>query len=290
MELSFLKKFWKGVDLPSFSISLEDSTGVFVFKEKRKIKSYLIEGFKDEIVMLSNGDWKINFEEGRFEEILKKLKSQNFKIDKAVLLIPDFLSNVFILSFESLPKNEIEIERLIRWRVERLFPLKEEFILRYNIFRKNKEIKVLVVTIYKSVLQQFILWMDKFGIKTPFISIPILTLYNFIKKFSSSKNGIMLINRLSRGTTFFGFDQSSVFIFRSKIGALTKKEVIDEAISTIGWLQEKEGLKTEEVWIRDISEEKWDGLEKPFLSISSSINIKDVKFLAPHLGIPEWTE
>ncbi len=292
MELPFIKKFLKGVDLPPFSISIENGRGVFAIKEKKGIKNYLIETLKDEIVKLVDGEWKIELEEEKIMYISQKIKSQNFKkIDTGVLLIPDFLTNVFIMTFESLPKNKPEAENLIRWRVEKQFPSKEESILRYKLFRQNKEIKVLLVSVPKSTVQQFLSIMQKTGIRISFISISILTLYNFVRKISSSKNGVIIVNRYSNGTSFFGFTPSFPLIFRSKIGNLTKGEIIDEAISTMKWMEEKENVKTDEIWIRDISDERWDDLEKPFLSISSlESKIRDVKFLSPHLGIPEWTE
>lgn len=292
MELLFLKRFFKGIKLPSLSISLEDGRGVFVLREKNGIKNYLIENFNYDIVKLRNGEWEIDSEEEKVMNTLKKLKSQNFKeTDTCVLLIPDFLTNLFIVSFESLPKNKMDAESIIRWRVEKQFPLKGETILRYNLFKHNKEIKALTVSIPKLIIQQYLSIMQRTGIKTPFISVPILPLYNFIRNISNSKNGVIIINRLSKGTSFLGFTSSSFLIFRNKIGSLTKKEVIEEAISTMKWMQEKENVKTDEIWIRDISDEMWDELEKPFLSISSlERSFRDIKFLAPHLGIPEWTE
>lgn len=291
MELLFLKKFFKGVKLPSLSISLEDGRGVFVLRGKRGIKNYLIENFNYDIVKLRNGEWEIDSEE-KVMNTLKKLKSQNFKeTDTCVLLIPDFLANFFIFSFENLPKNKMDAENLIRWRVEKQFPSKGEIILRYYLFKQNKEIKVLTVSIPKPIIQQYLSIMENTGIKTSFISVPILPLYNFIRNISNSKNGVIIINRLSKGTSFLGFTSSSFLIFRNKIGNLAKEEVIEEAISTMKWMQEKENVKTDEIWIRDISDEMWDELEKPFLPISSlERRIRDIKFLAPHLGIPEWTE
>ncbi len=290
MEILFIKKFFKGIELPQFSISLEDSVGVFALREKKKIKNYIIEGLNDDLVRLVEGEWKIGFEGGKIYEILKKIKSKK-RIDSGVLLIPDFLTNTFIISFESLPKNKSEAENLIRWRVEKQFPMKGDIILRYHLFRKNKGVRVLAVSIPKSIIQQFISIFEKGGIKINFISIPILTLYNFIRNISTSKNGIIIVNRYKKGTSFFGFSNSFPLIFRSKIGNLTRKEIMDEALSTMRWMQEKESVKTDEIWIRDISDEKWEDLERPFLSVSSlEGKIRDVKFLSPHLGIPEWTE
>lgn len=292
MELLFLKRFFKEVKLPSLSISLENGRGIFVLREKKGIKNYLIENFNDDIIKLRNGEWEIVPEEEKVINALKKLKSQNFKgTDNCVLLIPDFLANFFVISFESLPKNKMDAENLIRWRVEKQFPSKGEIILRYKVFKQNKEIKVLTVSIPKTIIQRYLSIMEKCGIKTPFISVPVLPLYNFIRNISNSKNGVIIINRLSKGTSFLGFTSSSFLIFRNKIGILTKEEVIEEAISTMKWMQEKENVKTDEIWIRDISDERWDELEKPFLSISSlKGRVRDIQFLAPHLGIPEWTE
>ncbi len=292
MELLFLRKFLKGVSLPSFSLSFEDGKIVLAVREKQRIKNYLIESLDHDVVKFINGEWKVELEEEKIVYLSKKLKSQNFKkIDNGVLLIPDFLTNVFIISFESLPKNRLDAESLIKWRVEKQFPLKEEAILRYKLFMQNKNIKVLTVSTPKSVIQQFTETMQRCGIKTPFITTPILTLCNLIRKISNSNNGVIIVNRLSGGTSFFGFTPSSPVIFRGKIGNLTKREIVEEASSTMKWMQDKENVRTDEIWIRDISDERWDDLEKPFLSISSlEEKIRDIKFLAPHLGIPEWTE
>ncbi len=292
MEFLFLKRFLKGVSLPPFSLSFEDGKIVLVMKEKQRIKNYLIENLDHDIVRLMDGEWKVELGGERIVYLSKKIKSQNFKkINNSVLLIPDFLANVFIIPFENLPKNRLEAESLIKWRAEKQFPLREETILRYKLFGQNKDIKVLTVSSPKSIIQQFIETMQKVGIEAPFITISILTLHNFIRKISNSKNGVIIVNRLSMGTSFFGFTPSYPVIFRSKIGNLTKREIIDEAISTMKWMQEKGNVKTDEIWIRDISDERWDDLEKPFLSISSlEGKTRDIKFLAPHLGIPEWTE
>lgn len=292
MELLFFKKFLKGVSLPALSISFEDGKIVFAVREKQRIKNYLIENLDHDIVRLMDGEWKVNLEEEKVIHLAKRIKSQNFKkINNGVLLIPDFLTNVFIIPFENLPKNKLEAESLIKWRAERQFPLREDAILRYKLFMQNKDIKVLTVSVSKSIIQQFVEKMEKGGVKTPFITIPTLTLHNFIQKISSTKNGVIIVNRLSRGTSFFGFTSSSPVIFRSKIGHLTKREIIEEAVSTMEWMREKENVKTDEIWIRDISEERWEDLEKPFLLISSlEGKIQNIKFLAPHLGIPEWTE
>lgn len=292
MRFLFLKKFLKGVSLPHLSLSFEDEKIVFVVRENQRIKNYLIENLDNNIVRLIDGEWKVELEEGKVTYLSKRIKSQNFKkINNSVLLIPDFLTNVFIISFENLPKNKLEAESLIKWRAEKQFPLREEVILRYKLFMQNKDIKVLAVSVPKSIIQQFIETMEKGGIKTPFITIPIFTFHNFIRKISSSKNGVIIVNRLSMGTSLFGFTPSFPVIFRSKIGNLTKREIIEEVLSTMKWIQDKENVKIDEIWIRDISEERWDDLEKPFLSISSlEGKIQNIKFLAPHLGIPEWTE
>lgn len=272
-------------------MSLEDGKIIFSIREKKKIKNYFIEDLNKDIVKIEGGEWKMDLEEGEISKILRKIKSQNLvKFNKMVLLIPDFLTNAFVLSFENLPKNKREMENLIKWRMEKQFPSKGELILRYNIFRHENEIKVLTISVPKSLIQNISLILNKSGLEAPFISVPILTLYNFIRKISSSKN-LIIVNRLLKGTSIFGSTPSSAVIFRSKIGNLTKREVIDEAISTMKWMQDRENVKTDEIWIRDISEEKWDDVEKPFIPITSLENkIKDIKFLAPHLGIPEWTE
>lgn len=289
--MEILRKFFSGVNLPPLSMSLEDGKIIFSIREKKKIKNYFIEDLNKDIVKIEGGEWKMDLEEGEISKILRKIKSQNLvKFNKMVLLIPDFLTNAFVLSFENLPKNKREMENLIKWRMEKQFPSKGELILRYNIFRHENEIKVLTISVPKSLIQNISLILNKSGLEAPFISVPILTLYNFIRKISSSKN-LIIVNRLLKGTSIFGSTPSSAVIFRSKIGNLTKREVIDEAISTMKWMQDRENVKTDEIWIRDISEEKWDDVEKPFIPITSLENkIKDIKFLAPHLGIPEWTE
>lgn len=290
--MEFIRRFFKGVNLPPLSISMEDGKITLSIREKGRIKSYIVEDINEDIAKIEGGEWKINIEEGKISEILRRIKTQNlFKGDKAVLLIPDFLTNAFVLSFENLPKNRVEAENLIRWRMERQFPSRGELILRYNSFKHGNEIKVLTISVPKSMIQNISLIFKKAGLETPFISLSTLTLHNFIRKISHSKNGLIIVNRLSKGTSFFGITSSSAVIFRSKIGNLTKREVIEEALSTMRWMQEKENVKTDEIWIRDISEERWDDLEKPFFPLSSLENkIKDIKYLAPHLGIPEWTE
>lgn len=289
--MEILRRFFSGVNLPPLSMSLEDGKIIFSIREKKKIKNYFIEDLNKDIVKIEGGEWKMDLEEGEISKILRKIKSQNLvKFNKIVLLIPDFLTNAFVLSFENLPKNKREVENLIKWRMEKQFPSKGELILRYNIFRHENEIKVLTISVPKSLIQNISSILNKSGLEAPFISVPILTLYNFIREISSSKN-LIIVNRLLKGTSIFGSTPSSAVIFRSKIGNLTKREVIDEAISTMKWMQDRENVKTDEIWIRDISEEKWDDLEKPFIPITSLENkIKDIKFLAPHLGIPEWTE
>lgn len=290
-KMEILRRFFSGVNLPPLSMSLEDGKIIFSIREKKKIKNYFIEDLNKDIVKIEGGEWKMDLEEGEISKILRKIKSQNLvKFNKMVLLIPDFLTNAFVLSFENLPKNKREVENLIKWRMEKQFPSKGELILRYNIFRHENEIKVLTISVPKSLIQNISSILNKSGLEAPFISVPILTLYNFIREISSSKN-LIIVNRLLKGTSIFGSTPSSAVIFRSKIGNLTKREVIEETISTMKWMQDKENVKTDEIWIRDISEERWDDLEKPFIPITSLENkIKDIKFLAPHLGIPEWTE
>ncbi len=289
--MEFLTKFLKGVSLPPLSISFEDRKVVFVRKEGKAVKSYFVEELEEEVGKLKEGEWTINLSERSVLTISQRITKNLKKLDRAVILIPDFLTNVFVISFEHLPQKRSEIESVVRWRMEKQFPLKEDSVLRFHLFKKNKETKALVVSVSKPIIHQFISLMESIGIKTPFISIPVITMQNFIRNISSAKNGWIIVNRLPEGTSFFGFSISSAIIFRGKIGWLSKSEVVDEAISTMKWMEEKEGVKVDEIWIRDLSHERWDDLGKPFLTLSSLENkFRDIEILAPHLGIPEWVE
>jgi len=91
--------------------------------------------------------------EATVAEVLRRLKLETGRWDKASLLLPDSWFRINILELQALPENPNEAQEILRWSLKRTMPIDAASLrLAYDVISRGAQVKVLVVSAVEKTL------------------------------------------------------------------------------------------------------------------------------------------
>jgi Tfp pilus assembly PilM family ATPase len=86
-------------------------------------------------------------------EVLRRMKLETGRWDKASLLLPDSWFRINILELQALPENPNEAQEILRWSLKRTLPIDAASLrLAYDVISRGAQVKVLVVSAVEKTL------------------------------------------------------------------------------------------------------------------------------------------
>lgn len=91
--------------------------------------------------------------EAGIAEVLRRMKMETGRWDKASLLLPDSWFRINILELQALPENPNEAQEILRWSLKRTMPIDAAALrLGYEVISRGAQVKVLVVSAVEKTL------------------------------------------------------------------------------------------------------------------------------------------
>jgi type IV pilus assembly protein PilM len=91
--------------------------------------------------------------EAALAEVLRRLRLETGRWDKASLLLPDSWFRINILELEALPENPNEAQEILRWSLKRTMPIDAASLrLAYEVLSRGAHVKVLVLSAVEKTL------------------------------------------------------------------------------------------------------------------------------------------
>ncbi len=86
-------------------------------------------------------------------DVLRRLKLETGRWDKASLLLPDSWFRINILELQALPDNPNEAQEILRWSLKRTMPIDAASLrLAYEVISRGAHVKVLVISVVEKTL------------------------------------------------------------------------------------------------------------------------------------------
>ena len=91
--------------------------------------------------------------EAAIADVLRRLKVETGRWDKASLLLPDSWFRINILELQALPENPNEAQEILRWSLKRTLPIDAASLrLAYEVLSRGAQVKVLVISAVEKTL------------------------------------------------------------------------------------------------------------------------------------------
>ena len=91
--------------------------------------------------------------EAALAEVLRRLRLETGRWDKASLLLPDSWFRINILELEALPDNPNEAQEILRWSLKRTMPIDAASLrLAHEVLSRGAQVKVLVISAVEKTL------------------------------------------------------------------------------------------------------------------------------------------
>lgn len=91
--------------------------------------------------------------EAALADVLRRLKLETGRWDKASLLLPDSWFRINILEMQALPENPNEAQEILRWTLKRTMPIDAAGLrVAYEVISRGAQVKVLVVSAVEKTL------------------------------------------------------------------------------------------------------------------------------------------
>jgi hypothetical protein len=229
-------------------------------------------------------------------------------LDGVSLLVPETCLKVFLLTFNDLPSSPKEREEVLRWRLNKLVPLKaQDMRLAYDVFNSGGQIKVLLALARVDVIREYEALFGRLGLKVPTVTIPVLNLVKLVK-LDRSRNAV-IVNIEDDYVSLLAILDGEVSLYRMKPfrqempglveTAHKMEQVVTEVENTVHFIEDREKKKIYSAWVRSAlrpaaSEERTLLRERlPLLEICefsgpAGLNPLDRQILSPLIGQCPW--
>jgi hypothetical protein len=176
------------------------------------------------------------------------------------LIIPEPCVRIFILTADSIPSAPGDRDAFVRWRVGKQMPLlPEDLRLDYDFSVGPGPRKIIVAAVREAIIGEYEDLFQSAGMKVGTVTIPSLSLVNLLDG-GPGANAILL-NIETDNLSFLAVMDSGWTLYRQKgVGTdLLADEkaalVVKEIENTVHFLEDKERMKVEKVWVRS---ESWE--------------------------------
>jgi hypothetical protein len=166
---------------------------------------------------------------------------------------------VFIFSFDRLPASPKEREELLRWRLNKVVPVKPpDMRISYDLMKSEGQVKVFLALARSSVIQEYEQLFARCGLKVRAVGIPALNLVNLLKG-DDAKNAL-IVNVEADSISLLAVLDFEISLYRFKpflpealpsVHPTQKMEVIvNEVENTVHFIEDREKKKVDAVWVR----------------------------------------
>jgi hypothetical protein len=176
------------------------------------------------------------------------------------LIIPEPCVRIFILTADSVPSAPGERDAFVRWRVGKQMPLlPEDLRLDHDFSVGPGPRKIIVAAAREAIIGEYEDLFQSAGMKVGTVTIPSLSLVNLLD--GGPDANAILLNIETDNLSFLAVMDSGWTLYRQKgVGTdLLADEkaalVVKEIENTVHFLEDKERMKVEKVWVRS---ESWE--------------------------------
>jgi type IV pilus assembly protein PilM len=168
--------------------------------------------------------------ESALAEVLRRLKSETGRWDKASLLLPDSWFRINLLEFPSLSERSNEAEQIIRWALKRTMPIDPTALrLSYEVLTRTTPVRVLTLSAVEKTIAAIEKLFSAAGIDVVMIEPVGLNLWNAVtaREAATTRDRLFLYVRDEDFTTAVFRGAQPLFIrSRSLTGARTIEQEI----------------------------------------------------------------
>jgi len=194
--------------------------------------------------------------EEKIKEGVRKLRTTE---STASLLVPESCLKVFVFSFDRLPASFKEREELLRWRLNKVVPVKPpDMRISYDVIHSQEQTKVFLAMARAAVIQEYEGLFTRCGIKVRVIGIPAINLINLLKR-EEAKNAL-IVNVEADSVSLLAVLDFEVSLYRFKpflpdalqamLPAQKFETIVNEVENTAHFIEDREKKKVDTVWVR----------------------------------------
>jgi len=240
--------------------------------------------------------------EGKIREGTRRLRTGE---NAASLLIPESCLKVFVFSFDRLPASVKEREELLRWRLNKVIPIKPpDTRISYDIIKSDGQVKVFLAMARSSVIKEYEQVYARCGMKARAVGIPAPNLANLLKG-DDAKNAL-IVNVEADSVSLLAVLDFEISLYRFKpflpdalssmLPAQKFETIVNEVENTVHFIEDREKKKVDAVWVRSvIPKSEGDLLDSakgrtafPWKSFAPAgppmVNASDMEVLSPLIG------
>lgn len=240
-------------------LSSSTLSAIHVSPQERKIKGQAIVSLSEGIVEPHFDRSNLSDRRSLAEIIRQVLDSLHPSGRKVALLIPEICLRVFVLGFDSLPAQEKEREKLIRWRAKKQMPvLPEDVRVAHQVLSTNGKAKVLACLGRSAVLSEYEELFSRLGYEVGVISSPTLSLLNLIDW--TGESDVLVVNVEEDSMSLVAVTRSEISLYRNKTFAAERRPdlslsqkveaVVKEIENTVFFVEDREKSSLRSLWIR----------------------------------------
>jgi len=240
-----------------FQVSPGFLSGIRVSKNDRSVRGGFVLPFRDHPLNPSFDRPNVT-DTAILEEAIAQGKDKlRLSSGSAALLVPEQSVRVFVLSVDSFPGSGRERDTFIRWRIGKQMPvIPDDARIDYAVTPGRGPRKIIVAMARRTVIREYETLFEKAGLRPTLVTIPSLTLVNLVGK-GGATNGILL-NLEDDTLSLLALMDAGWVLYRQKgVGSVGRPEVgeraeniVREAENTIRFLEDKEKMRIERLWVR----------------------------------------
>ncbi|MFC2160369.1 hypothetical protein ACFLRX_01820 [Acidobacteriota bacterium] len=246
--------------LAAFQMASNYLTGVQLSPRDKKIKSFftlLLEGGIIEPSFYRNNIKKKDLLSNLFEREIKKHPLTDKRI---VFVLPELSQKAFVLSFDKIPTQVKERDRLVHFRIKKQMPLlPDDARIAYSLIPTENQVRVLASVARVSVIKEYEDFFGRLKINVRSVGMPFEGLVNLIGRKQKNDN-TMLVNIEKDAFSLVGITSSEISLYRQKSFVLESfdekslkqknDDIALEIENTIHFIEDKEKTKMSSLWVR----------------------------------------
>jgi Tfp pilus assembly PilM family ATPase len=194
--------------------------------------------------------------EGKIREGTRRLRTGE---NAASLLIPESCLKVFVFSFDRLPASVKEREELLRWRLNKVIPVKPpDTRISYDIIKSDGQVKVFLAMARSSVIKEYEQLYARCGMKVRAVGIPAPSLVNLLK--GDEARNALIVNVEADSVSLLAVLDFEISLYRFKpflpdalpsmLPAQKFETIVNEVENTVHFIEDREKKKVDAVWVR----------------------------------------
>lgn len=244
--------------LAAFQMASNYLTGMQFSSRDKKIKSSFTLLLEEGIIEPSFYRNNIKKRDQLSSLFDREMKKHPLTEKHVVFVLPELSQKAFVLPFEKFPSTAKEREQLVHFRVKKLLPLlPDDARISYSMISSNDKFRVLASVARASVIKEYEDFFGALKIKVRSVGIPFAGLVNLIGK---KEENVMLVNIEEDAISMVGITSSEISLYRQKsfmLESIDEKslhqkmdDITLEIENTIQFLEDKENIKMNSLWVR----------------------------------------